>query len=256
MSPIEPSQVVFETCYRGRQSAIHHAAYTRMQKVLLALAICRKAGLELHDIRVMDYGFGAGTFFRYCAPSCSLSGVEIDPANVSEVQEMLRQRGYPQVDLQVIDIKRWSEHPLLDSQYDCFLCSHVLEHLLDPVDFLRTIKKSLAPSGKFVGLVPLNERRPDLHHLQTCSSESIYGWARDADMRIIKYVETDHFLYWAQPWLIYEQGLAHKIGQAVSLSLGLPATFMGPRPWFTLSRTFSVLTRSKPTQAAFILELV
>ena len=246
-------QVTFETCYRGRQSAFHHLAYMRMGKVLLALAMCQKAGIRLQDIRVMDYGFGAGTFFRYCAPSCSIAGVEIDPENVQAVRDMLRNRNYPRVDLQVIQIRNWSEHPLLQQEHDVFLCSHVLEHLADPIDFLKIMKKSLAPSGKFVGLVPINERRPDLHHVQTVSRDLVCEWARDAGMRVVEYLETDHFLFWPQPWLIYETGLSQKVGRAISLSLGLPATLLGPRHWFSLSQAFSVLTRSKPTQAAFVL---
>jgi hypothetical protein len=61
----------------------------RMAKVLLALYICRKAGISLDRKSIFDYGFGAGTFFRYCPGSSRLSGVEIDPVNVEEVKNML-----------------------------------------------------------------------------------------------------------------------------------------------------------------------
>jgi SAM-dependent methyltransferase len=248
------TQEIFETCYRGRQSALHHAAYMRMSKVLLTLAVCRRAGISLRDNRIIDYGFGAGTFFRYCERSCLIAGVEIDLESVHDVQKMLRGRGYPRVDLQVVQIERWSEHPLLQQEYDLFLCSHVLEHLPSPADFLRTAGGSLAPGGKFVGLVPINERRPDLHHLQAVSRDRVRDWAHEAGMRVIDYVETDHFLFWPQPWLIHERGLLHRIAQIMSISLGLPATLLGPQAWFSLSSAFSVLTRSKPTQAAFVLE--
>jgi 2-polyprenyl-3-methyl-5-hydroxy-6-metoxy-1,4-benzoquinol methylase len=251
---VNSSQEFFETCYRGRQSALHHAAYMRMSKVLLTLDVCRRAGISLENCRVMDYGFGAGTFFRYCAPSCLVAGVEIDPVNVRDVREMLRERGYPRVELETIEIERWSEHPLLRREYDLFLCSHVLEHLATPADFLRTVKASLGPNGKFVGLVPINERRPDLHHLQTACRERVHEWAGEAGMHVAYYVENDHFLFWPQPWLIHETGLAYKAGRAVSLALGLPATLLGPRPWFAMSQAFSVVTHSKPTQAAFVLE--
>lgn len=254
MSELTASQETFETCYRGRQSALHHAAYMRMGKVLLALDICRRTGISLRDSRIMDYGFGAGTFFRYCDQSCSLAGVELDHVNVRDVQQMLAQRGYPRVDLQAIQIERWSEHPLLQQHYDIFLCSHVLEHLSAPVDFLRIVKRSLAASGKFVGLVPINERRRDPHHVQTVSRQLVHDWARDANMRVVDYIETDHFQYWTQPWQIVEATAGHTIGRAFNLMLGPPATLLGPQIWFALSRGFGVLTASKPTQAAFVLE--
>jgi SAM-dependent methyltransferase len=253
--PQSVPQEIFETCYRNRQSTLHHAAYMRMSKVLLARSMCARSGIALDDARIMDYGFGAGTFFRYCAPSCRLAGVETDPENVADVAAMLRGRNYQHLDLQPIEIARWSEHRLIrQQQYDVFLCSHVLEHLPAPAEFLRIAKSALAPSGRFIGLVPINERRPDLHHLQTACRRRVFDWARDSGMRVVDYVETDHFLYWPQPWLIHERGPAHLFGRAVSLSLGLPATLLGPRPWFALSRAFGAATHSKPTQAAFTLE--
>ena len=50
-------QTVFETVYRGRQSALHHLAYMRMGKVLLALRSLAGAGIDLSDKTIFDYGF-------------------------------------------------------------------------------------------------------------------------------------------------------------------------------------------------------
>jgi SAM-dependent methyltransferase len=225
-----------------------------MAKVLLALHICQKAGISLKCKSIFDYGFGAGTFFRYCPRSSRLTGVEIDPVNVEEVENMLRDRGFSNIDLRPIEIEHWSEHPLLKQRYDVILCSHVLEHLADPVAFLRKIKACLSGGGKFVGLVPLNERKPDFHHVQAVDKQGVEDWAKAASMRVVAYLETDHWGYWIQPWLIHERGLAHKCDQAVSLLLGIPSSLIGPAAWWPLSRIFSTLTRSKPTQAAFVLK--
>src|SRR4051794_31593970 len=154
------------TCYRGRQSALHHASYMRMCKVLFALNLCERAGISLDDKNIFDYGFGAGTFYRYCPPTSHLFGVELDAENVSAVREMLRRRDYPHIDLRTIDIDNWFEHPLVARTYDVVLCSHVLEHLADPVSFLTVIRDCLGTSGVFVGLVPINEREMDPHHVQ------------------------------------------------------------------------------------------
>jgi hypothetical protein len=57
------SQEVFETVYRGRQSALHHAAHLRMGKVLLVLLVLRRADVDMEKTDIVDYGFGAETFF-------------------------------------------------------------------------------------------------------------------------------------------------------------------------------------------------
>src|SRR5205823_2387109 len=100
-------------CYRGRQGWLNHAAYMRMAKVLLTLRLCREAGVTLENKDLLDYGFGAGTFFRYCPPSTRLFGVEMDLENVNAVRAMLRERGIEDADLQTIDIAHWESHPLL-----------------------------------------------------------------------------------------------------------------------------------------------
>jgi hypothetical protein len=119
-------QEAFKTCYRGRKGQLFHVAYMRMGKVLLALRALRLACVGLSERALFDYGFGAGTFYRYCPLSTNLSGVEQDPVVCKEVTQMLSSRGHKHIDLQPIEIERWKEHPLLKKQYGVFLCSHVL----------------------------------------------------------------------------------------------------------------------------------
>lgn len=248
-----PDQSDFMECYRGRQSALHHAAYMRMAKVLLTLEVCARGGVSLEGKDIFDYGFGAGTFFRYCPRGSRLFGVEMDRENVGAVEEMLRERGYQNLDLQTIDIARWTEHPLLGRKYDVILCSHVLEHLPDPAGFLKRIGECLNPAGVFIGLVPLNEIIMDPHHVQRLDEAKIRGFAESAGLRVTTYMEADPWLYWFQPLFTRDRGWVHQLAQVVSLGLGLPATLLGPRLWFALGRCFAFLTRSKPVQAAFIL---
>ncbi len=247
------SQAIFETVYRGRQSFLHHCAYMRMGKVLLTRRILRLAGIGLTQKDVFDYGFGAGTFYRYCPADARLFGVEQDPVVCQEVTQMLARRGHRQVDLQSIDIERWKDHSLLQRSYDLFLCSHVLEHLPDPVDFLRTVRPSIKPEGAFLGLVPINERAENPHHLQKVDRSVVERWASDAGYELAYYEENDPFLYWAQPLYTVDSGWKHKLAQAMSLDLGLSATLFGERLWFAWAKVFGKLTHSKPTQAAFVL---
>lgn len=253
MSDSEGGQEVFESCYRGRQSALHHMAYMRMSKVLLALRAINRAGIDLRGKTVFDYGFGAGTFFRYCPKNAKLAGVEQDPATVDEVSNMLRCQGYQDVDLQAICIEDWQAHPLLRRKYDLFLCSHVLEHLPDPVSFLRTIRPRIIPEGMFLGLVPLNERAENPHHLHAPNRVMVETWARDAGYMLRWYEENDPFMYWMQPFFGVDAGPGHRIARAISLIFGVPATLLGEKPWFSLGKLYNFVTASKPTQAAFVL---
>ena len=246
-------QQVFETVYRGRQSVLHHVAYMRMGKVLLALRVLRRAGLVLDRAELIDYGFGAGTFYRYCPQDSRLFGVEQDPVVCQEVAAMLASRGYQSLDLRPIEIERWKEHPLLARRYDLFLCSHVLEHLPDPVDFLKAVRSCVKPGGAFLGLVPINERAENPHHLQKVDRPVVEKWASDAGYEVVYYEENDPFRYWAQPLFTVDSGWKHKLAQVMSLDLGLSATLMGERLWFAWGKVFGKLTRSKPTQAAFLL---
>jgi 2-polyprenyl-3-methyl-5-hydroxy-6-metoxy-1,4-benzoquinol methylase len=245
-------QEIFKSVYRNRLSFLHHMAYMRIAKVFLALEVLEKAGVGLERKAIFDYGFGAGTFLLYCPISARIAGVELDPVNVADVQQRLQRRGFPDVRLQTIVIEQWEQHPLLREQYDVLLCSHVLEHLSDPVTFLRRIRNCVKSDGVFVGLVPLNERRANPHHAQICDRTKIQGWLEQAGLKICCYMESDPWLYWLQPLLARDTGLRHKLAQTLSIMLGIPATLLGHRVWETLSRLCAPLTASKPTQAAFV----
>jgi 2-polyprenyl-3-methyl-5-hydroxy-6-metoxy-1,4-benzoquinol methylase len=247
------SQEIFDSCYRNRQKPIHHMAYMRMCKVLLALKMLRRAKVNLESADIFDYGFGAGTFYRYCPQSAALHGVEVDKENVRAVAEMLRERGYLKVDLQALDVASWADHPLFERQYDVILCSHVLEHLEDPVSLLRKFTTSLKPGGVIVALLPINERVLNPHHVAPVDRNTIQRWAGAADLQVADYLEDDPWIYWLQPLYATESRWQHKVAQAVSLGLGLPATACGEQLWGAASRVFGLATASKPTQAGVIL---
>ncbi len=247
------SQARFGTVYRGRQSWLHHAAYMRMCKVLFALRGLRLGGVKLDGKKIFDYGFGAGTLFRYLPKSATLCGVEQDPVVVEEVARMLRDRGRENVDLRPIEIAAWRDHALLQRQYDLFVCSHVLEHLADPVDFLKVVRLAVNPDGYFLGLVPVNERARNPHHLQVVCKAVVKAWAEASGFEMLWYEENDPFLYWMQPLFTAASGWKHKLAQLVSLDVGLSATLFGERAWFAWGLIFGSLTVSKPTQAAFLL---
>jgi SAM-dependent methyltransferase len=225
----------------------------RMAKISLTFSLLEKAGIDLKGKSVFDYGFGAGTFFRYCPLDSALFGVEIDSQNTAAVKAMLSERGHKRVCLDSIEIEKWEQHPLLRGKYDVFLCSHVLEHLPDPVSFLRRSSETLTDGGAFVGLVPLNERRANPHHVHAVDEASIRQWAAQSGLKMNCYLEGDPWTYWSQPLYARDSTLSHRLAQSLSMALGIPATILGHRLWRALGKVVGAFTFSKPTQAAFVL---
>lgn len=246
-------QETFLSCYRGNQNAVRHVAYMRQSKVLLIRHVLRRLGIALEGKRIFDYGFGAGTFFRDCPQSSKLFGVELDPVNVQDVSRMLASRGFSQIDLSPIAIETWAQHRLLQQKYDLVICSHVLEHIDNPVHFLQRLGDCLDENGLFVGLVPINERKQDPHHVRQMNLTALNNWLPSTKFCLVDWIETDSWLYWIQPIFTHESGFVHKLAQAISVVLGLGATGLGHNNWFTLSRFFGRFTGSKATQAAFVL---
>jgi 2-polyprenyl-3-methyl-5-hydroxy-6-metoxy-1,4-benzoquinol methylase len=247
-------QSVFQECYRGRHSVLHHAAYMRMAKVLLIQQMLEQAHVGLEGKSVFDYGFGAGTLFRYLPTNSQIYGVEMDQHNVDEVRSMLRERGHRSVDLEPIEIATWESHRLLGAQYDLVVCSHVLEHLPDPAYFLGRLRQCLRPGGFFLGLVPINELKENPFHEWQVTEAMIRQWAAQSGMSVTHYLESDHIGYYFQPVFCYTSGLGHKLSRVVSFVLGVPSTVLGFKTWWTVSRLLGKLTGCKPTQAAFLLQ--
>jgi SAM-dependent methyltransferase len=247
------NQDSFLTCYRGNQSAFRHAAYMRMSKVLLIQHVLDRLGVDLKEKSLFDYGFGAGTFFRYCPRSSRLFGVELDPVVVDEVARMLTERGYRTLCLQPIRIDQWMDHPLLARKYDLIICSHVIEHLEDPAGFLRRMGNCLESGGLLLGLVPIHERKQDPHHVRQITASNFEELLEGTGLQMIHWEETDAWLYWLQPLFTCERGMRHKLAQALSFALGAMAMACGYKWWFRFSTVFSLISFSKPTQAAFVL---
>jgi len=247
-------QNLFLTVYRGNQGALRHMAYMRLSKVLLLQFLLNRFAIDLANKRIFDYGFGPGTFFRYCPKSSHLYGVEIDPTCVSEVSGMLADQGFSHVDLRPLQIEDWEHHPLLQETYDLVICSHVLEHLPDPARFLRRIKECLAPRGHFVGLVPINERRQDARHLHVVDLPLVREWLTGTGFRLQGWVEADPLLYWIQPLFTHESGWRHRAAQLASVTIGPLAKALGSARWLAFSKVAGNVTLSKPTQAALVLQ--
>lgn len=94
------------------------------------------------EASILDVGAGEGTFLqtaRHLRPSAQLFAVDID--NYLD-RDVLTET----VNFQACDLSRESL-PYADATFDYVNCSHVLEHVPNPIDVLKQISRVLKPGG-------------------------------------------------------------------------------------------------------------
>jgi 2-polyprenyl-3-methyl-5-hydroxy-6-metoxy-1,4-benzoquinol methylase len=99
-----------------------------------------------HDIsryqpgKILDIGCGSGKFLKFAKQlGWSVMGIELDENAV---------RAARAAGLNVIH-GSFTEISNLDQQFDLIVCSHVLEHVYDPVSLISLSLLRLAPNGEF-----------------------------------------------------------------------------------------------------------
>ena len=95
--------------------------------------------------RFMDAGCGAGQTVALARQfGWDAMGLEIDPTAVRTAQES---------GLTILE-GTYEELAQFEGQFDCIMCSHVLEHVHDPRDLLAKLKLALKPGGLLLLTLP------------------------------------------------------------------------------------------------------
>lgn len=100
---------------------------------------------ELPKGRFMDVGCGAGLTVSMARQlGWDAMGIEVDPAAV----HVAKQAG-----LNVVEAtyEKLMDYP---QQFDCIICSHVLEHVYEPRDLIQKIKVAIKPGGLLLLSLP------------------------------------------------------------------------------------------------------
>ena len=246
-------QETYYHVYRNRQSWLHHMAYMRLAKVLGILHALDRQGVSLDGKYVLDYGFGAGTFFRHCPATAFLHGLELDAVHVEQVVKTLRAKKYEHVDLRAVDETQWAENELLRRQYDVVVASHVLEHIKAPADLLARLMACVRPGGCLVAALPIHERVAHQNHECVVDDPLVREWAALAGAEIADYFEFDTPTQWALPVFEKKSPAGRIAAQSLSLFLGFCATAAGRRLWLRLDGLAGRIRHSEPGQAVYVL---
>lgn len=117
----------------------------------LITAIAEK--INLHEKgSILDVGCGNGNLLRAFStirPEWKLSGLELDGRYRSTVEAMCGQG--------VLNTGKLED---LNGKFDLITAIHVLEHLNEPVTFLKQAKERLSPDGYMLLQLPLWQRNP------------------------------------------------------------------------------------------------
>jgi SAM-dependent methyltransferase len=65
---------------------------------------------------------------------------------------------------------------LPDASVDVVICHHTLEHVLQPAETLREIKRHLRPSGSLLLFVPFEKERRYRHYDTAEPNQHLYSW--------------------------------------------------------------------------------
>ena len=130
--------------------------------------------------------------FRF-SKSCSINGIEASSSAVNRAYGKAKKLGYSDFSFTLIQDKKDNEFRQKD--YDLIIASHILEHLEDPVGFLKEVYYKLGDKGHFLVLIPINERYKDPKHAQVFSSKSVFDLLTSAGFRSILNFENDVLFY-------------------------------------------------------------
>jgi SAM-dependent methyltransferase len=105
------------------------------------------AQVPLASRRLLDLGCGTGAFGKQVKKQhpCEIVGVTYSESEAVAAREELD-------DVLVRDLNDFDPSGL--GQFDCVVCSHVLEHLYRPQDVLRKVHGILDPSGVLIIALP------------------------------------------------------------------------------------------------------
>jgi SAM-dependent methyltransferase len=111
-------------------------------------------GLGWTNRAVLDVGFGNGMLAFLFDKSCRICGTELSPSAIAAATERARRAGYREFSFRIP--AKGEPLPFEPHSFDIVVASHVVEHVTEDIEFMRSMLQVTRPGGHLVVLVPLD----------------------------------------------------------------------------------------------------
>lgn len=170
------NQVFYDQVYGGQSTLLHlihaYVSFDQQSKSKPNWVFLKKHQNSIlsgqSGVKLLDYGCGWGSFILKLPR-------DVEPFfyDVSHNATLMLER--------VMSLRGRKPHAIHDdpqntkntSMFDIIVCSHVLEHVEDESDLLALFSDMLAPRGRVLINVPINEAWDDPRHCRAYDSESL-----------------------------------------------------------------------------------
>lgn len=139
-------QSAAESLYNEYQAEFSEAELEKIKNNILHR--CRQVDMPFdRQKRVLDVGCGSGYVLNAICNQfdCEGKGIDVDKRRIAQARQQARRAEF---ECGLFDPAR------LDRPYDVILFNAVLEHVVDPVGFLKQLGAGLAPGGSLFVLTP------------------------------------------------------------------------------------------------------
>ena len=144
---------------------------------------------SMQEGRVIDYGFGHGTFLLRLPRKFKLHGCELSKEAIANIGKLC---SFARRSIDLISAERFSASSDFGDM-DLICCSHVLEHVENDEELLKMFFNKLKNKGVLLLNVPINEVLADELHVRSYTRESICTVVENARFKVERAVEQDRW---------------------------------------------------------------
>lgn len=103
---------------------------------------------------ILDIGCGGGWVAEHFLPlDKKVVSMDISPINPQKVLNKFPHTNHAAVVADAYHL------PFKNKSFDCIIASEVIEHLIDPLQFVKILSEKVKPGGKIILITPYNEKR-------------------------------------------------------------------------------------------------
>jgi SAM-dependent methyltransferase len=195
-------------------------------------------------LRILDYGFGHGSFLLKLPRACPAQGCDLSREAVHSLQHLCGLLGRR---LELFTPDAFADR-VPDRSLDVIVCSHVLEHVPDDGQLLAELASKLAPGGRLLLNLPINEVWEDPKHVRRYDHQTVSDLLARHGLRIEQLRACDR---WTAFLLSHEQ--THRFSGTLRPALRALRLGLALLPLSVLDALEGLLLAGRPPQQMLIL---